>query len=44
MTANVGVYDVAGLGALINDQRECLARPAGIVHRDRTLLKNETTN
>lgn len=30
----------AGLGALINDRRECLARPAGIVPRDRTLLRN----
>lgn len=41
---NVGAYGVAGLGALIKDRAECLARPAGIVRRDQTLLRNETTS
>src|SRR5690606_19828329 len=40
--ANVGAFDVAGLGALINDRRECLARPAGIVHRDQTFFKKRS--
>jgi hypothetical protein len=33
MRHNAGAYDVAELGALINDRRKWLALPAGIVPR-----------